>query len=71
MLPHLAHKKESMASLKARLTVALRANDVVVAELEDPQLWQRVLASINVGDSAFPRLELPIGRKSGPPGAGK
>lgn len=59
-----------MASLKAKLTVALRANDVVVAELDDPNLWQRVLASINVGDSAFPRLELPSPR-NGSPGAGR
>lgn len=37
--------------LKAKLTVALKANDVVVAELEDPGLWQRVLAAINVGEA--------------------
>ena len=38
--------------LKAKLIVALKANDVVVAELEDPGLWQRVLAAIHVGEAA-------------------
>jgi len=46
-----------MASVKATLTVCLKANDVVVAELEDPALWQRVLAAINLGDSTI--LESP------------
>lgn len=40
-----------MTSVKATLTVSLKANDVVVAELEDPALWQRVLAAINLQDS--------------------
>ncbi|HKO11827.1 MAG TPA: hypothetical protein VJV22_07660 [Acidobacteriaceae bacterium] len=48
-----------MASIKATLTVALKANDVVVAELEDPALWQRVLAAINVGDPAAHKPEPP------------
>jgi hypothetical protein len=42
-----------MASVKATLTVCLKANDVVVAELEDPGLWQRVLAAINLGDPQY------------------
>lgn len=41
-----------MASVKAVLTVTLKANDVVVAEVEDAALWQRVLAVINNGKSA-------------------
>lgn len=40
-----------MATVKAKLTVALKANDVVVAELEDPGLWQRLMAAVKVGDS--------------------
>lgn len=50
-------EKERMASVKARLTVALRANHVVVAELDDPSLWQRVLAALNLGDPAPQKLE--------------
>ena len=48
-----------MASVKATLTVALRADHVVVAELVDPVLWQRVMAAIKVGDAAPPALDLP------------
>src|SRR5690349_19693579 len=40
-----------MASVKAALTVVLRANDVVVAEVEDAILWQRILTAINSGRS--------------------
>ena len=35
-----------MKSLKASLIVSLRANDVVVAEIEDAGLWQRVLSAM-------------------------
>ena len=35
-----------MTSVKAVLTVVLKANDVVVAEAEDSVLWQRVLTAI-------------------------
>ena len=62
-----------MASVKATLTVCLKANDVVVAELEDPGLWQRVLAAINMGDPeslespkpARPAADLPIDKSAG------
>lgn len=38
-----------MTAVKATLTVILKANDVVVAEVEDPVLWQRVLTVIHGG----------------------
>jgi len=37
--------------LKARLSVVLKANEVIVAEVEDAQLWQRVLSLIDTGKS--------------------
>ena len=40
-----------MSQFKARLSVVLKANEVVVAESEDPGLWQRVLAAINSGST--------------------
>lgn len=40
-----------MAPVKAVLTVILKADDVVVAEIEDGSLWQRVLTAINAGKS--------------------
>lgn len=46
-----------MASVKASLIITLKANDVVVAELEDPALWQRILAAINMGDAGTLALE--------------
>ena len=39
-----------MAS-KAKLTIVLKADDTVVAEIEDANLWQRVLGIINRGGS--------------------
>ena len=36
-------------SIKAKLKIALFANDTVVAETEDPALWQKVLLAINSG----------------------
>lgn len=36
-----------MAQVKAKLKIVLTADDVVVAETEDPILWQRVLVAIN------------------------
>lgn len=38
-----------MTLVKAKLTVVLKANDVVVAEVDDARLWQRVLAAISGG----------------------
>lgn len=46
-----------MASVKASLIITLKANDVVVAELEDAALWQRILAAINMGDSGALALD--------------
>ena len=36
-----------MTSVKAKPTVVLKANEVVVAEVDDALLWQRVLMAIN------------------------
>lgn len=38
-----------MTSVKAKLVVVLKADDVVVAEVDDPQLWQAALSVINGG----------------------
>lgn len=40
-----------MTSVKAKLCVILKADEVVVAEVEDASLWQRVLSVINGGKS--------------------
>ena len=42
-------KKES--PLKAAMSVVLKANNVVVAEVDDPVLWNEVLSAINLGSS--------------------
>lgn len=42
-----------MSSVKARLTITLKADDVTVAEVEDSRLWQRVLTAIH-GDKPSP-----------------
>jgi hypothetical protein len=39
-----------MSGVKAKLKVVLQADDTVVAESDDPALWQRVLVAINSGD---------------------
>lgn len=36
-----------MTSLKASLSVILKANDIVVAEIEDAKMWQDILSVIN------------------------
>ena len=43
-------------ALKARLIIVLKANDVVVAESEDPAIWQAAFDAIQTGDveTAFP-----------------
>ncbi|HLJ77824.1 MAG TPA: hypothetical protein VKT75_10455 [Acidobacteriaceae bacterium] len=48
-----------MASIKATLTVALKANHVVVAELEDANLWQRLLTGARFGDATHLKRENP------------
>jgi hypothetical protein len=50
-----------MSSVKAVLSVILKADDVIVAEVEDPALWQRVLTAINMSNS-----ELTPGQPQGP-----
>ena len=42
-----------MSTVKAALSVILKADDVVVAEVNDAALWQRILAAINGGQSAL------------------
>jgi len=49
-----------MSSVKASLTVTLKADDVVVAEVEDPALWQQVLTAINSGSSKFAGQDQPL-----------
>lgn len=43
-----------MSSVRAKLSIILKADDVVVAETEDAALWQRVLAVINGARDALP-----------------
>jgi hypothetical protein len=62
-----------MASVKATLTVVLKANDLVVAEVEDAQLWQRILTVINGGKSELrgePEREPELGSQT-PTGQGE
>lgn len=47
-----------MNNVKAALRVVLYANTVEVAESEDAQLWQRVLAAIQGEGSALPKAPL-------------
>lgn len=42
--------------VKAALRLVLMANDTVVAESEDPALWQKVLFAINSGGRPTPEL---------------
>jgi hypothetical protein len=54
-----------MTSVKAALTVILKADDVVVAEVDDATLWQRILTAIHDGEStleppAVPPAEAPV-----------
>ncbi|QNH15551.1 hypothetical protein HEP74_00674 [Xanthomonas sp. SS] len=59
--------------LKATMSVVLKANDVVVAEVDDPVLWNAVFAAISSGRSTLavtaqaqplplPSLPLPVGQ---------
>lgn len=50
-----------MSTVKANLSVVLKANSVVVAEVEDAVLWQAVLAAINAG-----RSDLSMGSTASP-----
>ena len=43
-----------MSGVKAKLKVVLQADETVVAESEDPALWQRVLLAINGNPGALP-----------------
>jgi predicted DNA-binding protein len=40
---------EFKMTVKAKLTIILKANDTVVAEIEDSSLWQEVLSAVNNG----------------------
>lgn len=46
-------------SMKAKLTVTLKADEVVVAEAEDPVLWQKVLLAVQGGGSFVSDLRYP------------
>ncbi len=43
-----------MTTVKAKLTVTLKADEVLVAEIEDAALWQSVLNAIHSGKSDVP-----------------
>jgi hypothetical protein len=45
-------------SVKAKLRIILQADDTVVAEVEDPGLWQKVLLAINQGNAESLHSEL-------------
>jgi hypothetical protein len=63
-----------VSSLKAKLTVVLKADEVVVAETENGSLWQQVLAAINAGATGLPsppqRATIDAGLGTPPPGSG-
>lgn len=60
-----------MTGVKASLTVTLKANDVVVAETDDPDLWHRVLTAIRTGKVDLGEPTLPERqREQQPPPAG-
>jgi hypothetical protein len=46
-----------MSGVKAKLKVVLQADDTVVAESEDGQLWQRVLLAINKGPDSVKEFD--------------
>jgi hypothetical protein len=46
-------------SIKAKLKISLFANDTIVAETEDPALWQKVLLAINCGATDIGPLSVP------------
>jgi hypothetical protein len=46
-----------MSGVKAKLKVVLQADDTVVAESDDAQLWQRILLAINKGPDGHKELE--------------
>ena len=43
-----------MTAVKAKLMVILKADEVVVAEVEDPVLWQHALTVIHGGKPELP-----------------
>lgn len=45
--------------LKAAMSVVLKANDVVVAEVDDPVLWNSVFAAISLGRSTLAAVPAP------------
>jgi hypothetical protein len=60
-----------MTSVKATLTVVLKANDLVVAEVEDAVLWQRILTAIHNGNSDLQTERLQKGPDNAKVGQGK
>jgi hypothetical protein len=46
--------------LKAAMSVVLKANNVVVAEVDDPALWNEVFSAINSGSSSLARVPAPV-----------
>ncbi|MCU0648856.1 MAG: hypothetical protein MUF00_12720 [Gemmatimonadaceae bacterium] len=55
-----------MIAVKAKLKVVLQADEVVVAEVEDSGLWQRVLAAINAGERPTIATAVDLGAPTAP-----
>lgn len=53
-----------MSGVKAKLKVVLQADETVVAESDDPALWQRILVAIN-GGNANVEPPAPMGAATG------
>lgn len=58
-----------MAQVKAKLRIVLTADDTVVAEAEDPVLWQRVLVAINAKGAERDSINVAQSNSSGIAGA--
>ena len=56
-----------MTSVKAALSVILKANEVVVAEVEDAILWQQILTAIQSGKSNLQEVPNPENLSNRPP----
>lgn len=56
-----------MTSVKATLSVILKANEVVVAEVEDALLWQQILTAIHSGKSNLEEISNPESPGNRPP----
>ncbi|MFL6957439.1 hypothetical protein ACJ7C5_06660 [Nocardiopsis yanglingensis] len=56
---------EKVGPVKASMSVVLKANEVVVAEVDDAILWNAVFAAMNSGSSALSPMTLPSAQMQG------